>query len=160
MTTISNCDDTIDTRDLIRHVDDLYDTLCSMHDDYIQALYEAGDYPDGHDEDEVKEELTKYHPLDTFIEECEDCEADEYKSAKAFLEDVESNTSEAHSGETLIHEDHFEEYAEQLADDIGAIDPKAGWPLNHIDWESAARELSHDYSEVDWDGQTYLVRSS
>lgn len=160
MNHISNCDDIIDTRDLIAHVDDLYDTLFSMHEDYIQALYDAGDYPDGHDEDEIKEALTSEHPLDTFIEECEDSEADEYKSAKAFLDDVESNTSEARHGETLIAEDYFQEYAEQLADDIGAIDANAGWPMNHIDWAAAANELKHDYSEVTWDGHTYLVRSS
>lgn len=160
MNHISNCDDIIDTRDLIAHVDDLYDTLCSMHEDYIQALYDAGDYPDGHDEDDIKEALTKEHPLDNFIEESEDSEADEYKSAKSFLDDVESYTSECHSGETLIAEDYFQAYAEELANDIGAIDSKAGWPMNHIDWEAAADELKYDYSEVTWDGQTYLVRSS
>lgn len=41
------------------------------------------------------------------------------------------------------------EFAEQLADDLGAVPDDAQWPLNHIDWDSAARELSMDYGEQD-----------
>lgn len=40
----------------------------------------------------------------------------------------------------------MEEFAEQFAYDIGAIDEAARWPHNCIDWERAARELSYDYT--------------
>lgn len=59
----------------------------------------------------------------------------------------------------MIAEGYFTEYAEQLADDIGAIDHTAGWPLNHIDWEAAASQLKQDYSEVEFGGTTYLWRN-
>lgn len=59
---------------------------------------------------------------------------------------------------TLIRDSYFEVYAEQLADDIGAIDSDAGWPLNYIDWEQAASELQIDYTTVDYDGVTYWYR--
>lgn len=39
---------------------------------------------------------------------------------------------------------HFsseEDFAESLADDIGAVDRNAVWPDNCIDWERAARDL-------------------
>lgn len=62
-------------------------------------------------------------------------------------------------GETLIRESYFQEYAQQLAEDIGAIDPKANWPLNCIDWEQAAKELRHDYMTVDFNGVEYLIRA-
>lgn len=62
-------------------------------------------------------------------------------------------------GETLIRESYFEEYAQQLAEDIGAIDPNANWPNNCIDWERAARELKMDYTVVAFDGVSYLIRS-
>lgn len=52
-------------------------------------------------------------------------------------------------GLTLIHDRYFTEYARELAKDIGAIERKANWPLNHIDWKAAADELKHDYTEVD-----------
>lgn len=62
-------------------------------------------------------------------------------------------------GETLIRDTYFEDYARELAEDIGAVDPNAGWPAYCIDWERAARELRMDYTAVDFDGVTYWVRS-
>lgn len=59
---------------------------------------------------------------------------------------------------TLIRDSYFRTYAEELADDIGAIPRDAGWPMNCIDWEQAARELRYDYSGVDIDGVTYWTR--
>lgn len=61
-------------------------------------------------------------------------------------------------GEQLIREDDFKEYAQELAEDIGAIDPRASWPMNCIDWEQAARELAMDYTSVTFLGREYLVR--
>lgn len=58
----------------------------------------------------------------------------------------------------LIDTDDFEEYAEELADDIGAVPSDAGWPQRCIDWEQAARELSQDYSMVSFRGSDYYYR--
>ena len=60
---------------------------------------------------------------------------------------------------TAIPDHEFEAYAEELADDIGAIDKRASWPLNCIDWTKAAEELQADYSSFDFEGVTYWVRS-
>lgn len=49
-------------------------------------------------------------------------------------------------------------HAQELADDIGAIDRNATWPCNCIDWDEAAEQLQQDYTEVDFDGVTYWVR--
>jgi hypothetical protein len=57
---------------------------------------------------------------------------------------------------TLICEDHFTEYAEQLVCecyDLGKL-PN----FVHIDWEATAREVKVDYSEVSVDGFTYFYR--
>lgn len=59
---------------------------------------------------------------------------------------------------TLIRDSYFRTYAEELADDIGALPRDAEWPLTCIDWEQAARELRYDYSGVDIDGVTYWTR--
>lgn len=61
-------------------------------------------------------------------------------------------------GETLIRDSYFAEHAEELADDIGAIDKNASWPLTHIDWEAAAEELKQDYTSIEFDGVTYWAR--
>lgn len=59
---------------------------------------------------------------------------------------------------TLIRDSYFVEYAQQLAEDIGAIDPDASWPNGYIDWERAARDLQMDYTSVEYQGTTYWYR--
>lgn len=61
-------------------------------------------------------------------------------------------------GVSLIRDSYFRNYAEELADDIGAIDASANWPLDCIDWNKAANELKMDYTPLDFDGVTYWVR--
>ena len=53
----------------------------------------------------------------------------------------------------------FEEYARELAEDIGAIPRDTAWPCTCIDWEQAAKELAHDYSLVTYQGDDYYVRA-
>jgi hypothetical protein len=81
----------------------------------------------------------------------------ELKTLKA-LEDEASASPDWTYGETLIRATYFKEYAMELADDIGAIDRNAKWPLNCIDWDKAAKELSYDYIKVDFGGIEYLIR--
>ena len=77
----------------------------------------------------------------------------------AELREARDNISEWIYGETLIREDYFTQYAQQLAEDIGAIDPSASWPLSHIDWEAAADALKQDYTEIELGGSTYYTRA-
>lgn len=87
-------------------------------------------------------------------------EIDEDSAAElAMLEDLEAEGAEDWSyGATFVRASYFEAYAEQLAEDVGAIDPDASWPLSFIDWEAAAEALKVDYSERTIDGETYYVR--
>lgn len=63
-------------------------------------------------------------------------------------------------GETLIRDDHFVEYAKELAEDIGAFKAsQVEWPYTHIDWKAAAEELEQDYTEVELAGRNYFVRT-
>lgn len=52
---------------------------------------------------------------------------------------------EAYAGQ--FHSD--EAFAEDMAENTGAIPDGMTWPLTCIDWEQAARELMHDYTEID-----------
>jgi hypothetical protein len=61
-------------------------------------------------------------------------------------------------GAGFIREDTFVEYAQELAEDIGAIPQDASWPATCINWEQAARELAMDYTSVDFLGHSYYVR--
>jgi antirestriction protein len=48
---------------------------------------------------------------------------------------------EAYQG--FYHSD--EDFAQELADQLGYIDRNVSWPYTCIDWEHAARELMYDY---------------
>ena len=91
-------------------------------------------------------------------EDCVDGDHDEFRALKSLAEDLEGYCSDWTFGVTLIRDSYFEQYAEEMAGDIGAIDPKATWPLNHIDWEAAAEELKGDYTSAEFDGVTYWAR--
>jgi len=76
------------------------------------------------------------------------------------VHDVDGMESYARNESLLIEEGRsFVEYAEQLADDMGAIDRHARWPVNCIDWEEAARQLEQGYITVTYGGTNYLIRS-
>ena len=170
---ISNTDKVIDSRDIIARVAELR----SEADDAIEAAKTARERiaeiekekleidDDDAAEEALEEEAAE---LEASIWKAEDgteltdaMDEDDYtelKALEALTEEAESATSEWHDGATLIHADYFADYAKELAEDIGAIDRDAEWPLNHIDWEAAADELLQDYSTVDFDGQDYYVR--
>jgi hypothetical protein len=105
-----------------------------------------------------------YWMTDSGEEAIEDEDEDkELKDLESVLEDLAGNGGD-HQWEgdwypvTLVRESHFEDYARQLAEEIGAISGDENWPCNCIDWERAARELRMDYSSVDFDGETYYFR--
>lgn len=87
-----------------------------------------------------------------------DDDQEELAALRALQEEAEGYAPDWKYGTALIRDDYFETYAEELADDIGAIDRNAGWPACHIDWEAAAASLQMDYSAVEFDGVTYWVR--
>lgn len=108
---------------------------------------------------------TLFSTLDDFVEEAaKDTQDPLYDEASEYLslKDLESQAegySDWQDGAQLIRESYFTDYAQQLAEDIGAVNADATWPNNCIDWEQAARELEVDYTHVDFDGVTYFVRS-
>ena len=57
----------------------------------------------------------------------------------------------------LIADSYFEDYAMEYADEIGAIDSSARWPLAHIDWKAAAEELQSDYTSITFDDCDYWM---
>lgn len=99
------------------------------------------------------------------VEELLDDEGEEGDDARLIRKVIEDETSldfhdMAHNYEpTLIHEFYFEDYARQLAEDIGAIDRDATWPAYHIDWKAAAEDLKQDYVEYEIGAHTYYGRN-
>lgn len=81
---------------------------------------------------------------------------DLWEFAEAFAEceqDIDVVEAALYLGVTQIDEAYQgsykddEDFARETAEQLGAIDRKANWPQNCIDWETAAKELMYDYSE-------------
>jgi hypothetical protein len=89
----------------------------------------------------------------------DDDDREQYDALIAFRDEAEHYVSDFAFGETFVSEDYFEEYAEEMAYDIGAIDREASWPLNRIDWTAAAEDLKIDYTSFEFFGTTYWARA-
>ena len=87
-----------------------------------------------------------------------DLDIEEYNALRELDREGEQNSEDWEYGATLIHERYFKEYAQELADDIGAIPADQSWPCNCIDWDEAAEQLKQDYTEVQFGEETYYVR--
>ena len=150
-TSIDNSADIIDSREVI----DRIEYLQSFRDDALEAASTAAaEAAAATGEPFDPEQFAK----DWTWTDDNDPDAAEYAALVELQDDAEGYCSDWRHGAALIRRSHFTEYCEQFAEDIGAIDRKAAWPLTHIDWESAARELMQDYTEVTFDGIEYLVR--
>lgn len=125
---IDGTEDVIDSREVIARIE------------YLAFL------DNGPDEDESAEDF-------------QDFWGDEIKELAALREladQGESFGSWLH-GATLIRESYFSEYAQEYAEDIYDVNT-TDWPYNHIDWDEAADDFHSEFSEVEFDGETYYIR--
>lgn len=106
--------------------------------------------------EEVIDRIAYLEGIEVIDREPEDQE--ELDRLYEFAEEAKGYVPDWEYGETFISDDYFEDYARELAEDIGAIDPNASWPLNHIDWEAAADGLKMDYTSFEYEGMTYWAR--
>jgi len=146
-TTMNDC---IDTRDLLKRKEEL-EGLRDALEAAREERKDLGDCP-----------ATTAEELEVADEAVEDAEAefgeDEQKELSE-IEEIEGEVRDFRYGETLIPESEFDNYARQLAEDIGAVPRDLSWPACHIDWSAAADALRADYTEVEYQGETYLVRA-
>lgn len=72
---------------------------------------------------------------------------------------IEDTVSAFRYGTTLIEEDEFEDYCRDLVEDCYDLRDVPEFIKNNIDWDGVASDLSVDYSEVNYQGESYLVRA-
>lgn len=126
---ISNSEDLIDVRDIIARVEEL-------------------------ETNETEADIEALRQTD---------EADELVALRELLGELAGNGGDEQWRDdwypiTMIRDSYFKTYAQDLAEDTGAIPDDAQWPCTCIDWDKAARELLMDYTSVELDGVTYWVR--
>lgn len=160
---------TIDTRDLYKRqqeLQDLKDALGSARGELKEAedalaahdtgevAPDDGQWQEEHDELESNVE-TAQSAVDDAVNEFGTEEQEELEE----LDNLESEIGRSwRDGETMIPEDEFEDYARELADDIGGTKGNE-WPFTCIDWERAAHELAQDYSTVSYQGTDYYIHA-
>jgi len=94
---------------------------------------------------------TRIEELESILEDEEnpaqdDDLADLLKTLREFRDDADSD--EWPHGIRFIADRHFVDYAQELAENIGAIPKDNSWPCTCIDWEQAAKELQMDYTSI------------
>jgi hypothetical protein len=152
---LSNSMNVLNSRDVI----DRLTELKNERDALVIALGEAQDELDTCDQNVEAIETASEARADAEAEltDWDNDYADELRILTELNDEGERLADWTH-GEMLIRDDHFEDYARELAEDIGAVNRDMSWPCNCIDWEKAASELQVDYTSLDFDGVTYWVR--
>jgi hypothetical protein len=134
MTDFSNTDDIIDVRDIIARVEELEALAPETPEDIMPGT--------GEEREENARELDE---LTNLLDVLEGMGGDEQWRGDWYPV-------------TLIRDDYFRTYAQELAEECGMIPENAGWPARCIDWNQAARELRMDYSSIEYGGVTYWTR--
>lgn len=145
MSTLYNTDSVIDSRDIIERIEKLASMLESFHDDQETTLSFEYALQDAINFEGFEAEYAEYIVLKKLAEQCE-------------------GYGDWGYGETLISEDYFTDYIRELIDccyEVSKGVDMSAWPYRHmsIDYEAAADEAKQDYMEVDYDGNTYLMRA-
>jgi hypothetical protein len=164
----TNTDDIIDSRDVIERIEE----LTEERDALVDALGEAKDEHDSALCDLVgaklrKKAKAKAHAAKTLIaleaaraalEAFDNSdEGAELTALTKLANEAEGYAADWKRGECLIRESYFTKYCQQLLEDCGDL-PKDIPHYIVIDWDATARNLKVDYTEVDFDGVTYLIR--
>lgn len=117
--------------------------------------------------------IARIEELESLIEDNNDLAEDEREDLTdeeeelAILQKVAEegeNSPDWSYGESLISEDYFIQYIEELIDDCYEMHKEmnsSAWPWRHItiDYAAAADEAKQDYFEIDFDGQTFYIRA-
>lgn len=153
----SNTNDVIDSRDVIERIEELE----TERNVLVEAIADAAarQVKVLHESKEIRDEArNNYNSAESELQLWDEDEGDELKALKALAEEGENATSEWRHGETLIREDYWVEYVQELCKDIGDI-PKDIPHYIVIDWEKTADNIAVDYSTIDYDGVSYYIRS-
>ena len=142
-TEITNSQDVIDSREVIERIEYLRNERDELDEARANVTHEA---PEAYNT--ARTELANWY---------QDFNAELVSLANLAVE-ASDYAPDWEYGEQLIRDTYFQEFAQELAEEIGAVNTDSSWPNNCIDWEQAAHELQMDYTSVDFDGITYWIR--
>lgn len=154
MTTISNTDDVIDSRDVIERIEELEGERQDLQDEFETAV----DNELQNTDPEQRETLNTvrndaYKALTDWDEE----NKAELNALKALVEEAEGYSEDWRHGAALVRDSYFEDYARELLEDCGDL-PRDLPHYIEIDWEATARNIRMDYTSVEFDEVMYWIR--
>lgn len=143
---ISKYDDVIDSRDVIERIEELGEELA----DKLNAVTKTDDW----NSENISE--GNYQFMVNSLPESDKDDIEEYWMLVALAEECEQYSSDWIHGETLIRYSYFEDYMDEMIEDCYEL-PKdmPFWMTVTYDYEA----LKQDYTEVEFDGITYYIRS-
>jgi len=149
----------IDSRDIIAEIERLeseIEDLETEKDDLETDIAEIREETDlGEGDESLADQYKRAAEIDDELADLKE----ELKPLKDIEDQCEGYCDDWRHGASLISENYFTEYAEELACDCGMITgDSCAWPLNCIDWDVAADELKQDYTTVEIDDYTFYVR--
>ena len=158
----------IDSRDVIARLEELAEEREDLQTSVEEAEGAVTEARDALDEAEENADTTALEAaiagaeqeLDAARERLTDWDSDnddELKALLALQDEAEGYADDWRHGATLIQEDYFPEYCQELLADIGDL-PRNLPDYLVIDWDATADNLRADYTSVDFDGTTYLIR--
>lgn len=157
----------LDTRDLNKRLEELNDIETQINDieeeitsvkDEILQLEEDHMKCDAEVSDDLSDDIVDAKDrLEGLENELDDCRSDYDEGEHDELKDMENNISGFSDGVQLIPEDEFVEYVQELLVDCGDLPDNIPWYIT-IDWDDTAHNIRHDYSSIDYQGESYLYR--
>ena len=135
----------IDTRDLADKREELQTDLVDSFNNYFDTEVEDFDELVKHIDDSENED----------VQEWRDDNSDDFEHIEE-IDELEDEISEFFNGETLILEDDFTECCIDMVEDCYNL---PGFVKDNIDWNGVASDLSVDYTNVKYQGESYLVRA-
>ena len=134
----------IDTRDLAEKREELQTNLVDSFNEYFET--KIGDF----------DELIKH------IDNSDNKDVEEWRDDKVYdfehideINELEYGITDFSFGETLIPEDDFTEYCKDMVEDY--LDNVPDFIKYNINWDGS--DLGVDYSNVTYQGVSYLVRA-
>ena len=101
--------------------------------------------------------IKQFEDLKDRIEDLDQNELDEFQRLSEVCKEGEDYFHDWHHGVTLIHRRNFQDYAQELAEELCPRGDSlySQWPYTCIDWRRAAEELQMDYIAIEIEGETY-----
>ena len=131
-------------------IEELYEECERLQDEHDRLESAIADASDALSEDTTDGEM---QDLIDAREDLEDWNADygeRWMSLNVLFEEISRDIE-------LIPENEFIDYVQDLLSDIGDLPRNIPWYIE-IDWEATADNIRQDYSQLDFEGETYLYR--